>query len=97
MEVRLYDANGQHVGSMDADEEPAKDGLVESGGKTYVWNQRNNQWREASGTASAKFTKVDPQERDGPAAPEVEQGTVMSNTATPEANASARASGKGDK
>ena len=91
VEVRLYDANGLQVGSMDADEEPAKDGLVESGGKTYLWNQRNNQWREVSGTASAKFTKVNTEERDGPAAPEVKQGTVMSNTATPAANASAKA------
>ena len=58
MEVRLHDANGMHVGSMDADAEPMPDGVVESGGKLYIWNQRNSQWREASGVAKSKFEKV---------------------------------------
>lgn len=58
LEVRLYDANGLHLGSMAVDEEPAKDGLVESGGKTYMWNQRNNQWREVSGTFKGKTERA---------------------------------------
>jgi len=70
MEVRLYDTNGMHIGSMDADAEPAQDGVVESGGKVYIWNQRNNQWREASGTAKSKFEKlaVEPTPKAEPAA-----------------------------
>lgn len=67
MEVRLYDANGTHIGSMDADEEPAKDGVVESGGDIYIWNQRNNQWRKSSGTAKSKFEKA-PKEQVAPVA-----------------------------
>jgi hypothetical protein len=58
MEVRLHDANGMHIGSVDADAEPAQDGVVESGGKVYIWNQRNNQWREASGTFKSKYEKL---------------------------------------
>lgn len=87
IEVRLYDANGGQVGTTDADAEPDKEGLIESGGKTYVWNQRNGQWREARGSAKSTFKKLE----------DVQPGSVMSATATPEANASAQASGKGDK
>jgi len=59
MEVRLHDANGMHIGSIDADDEPAHDGVVESGGKVYIWNQRNNQWRESSGSFKSKFEKLE--------------------------------------
>ena len=50
--TNLYDANGQQVGAVEHEDDlsqaAAKDGVIESGGKTYVWNQRNNQWREAT-------------------------------------------------
>lgn len=59
VDVRLYDANGQHTGGMTVDEEPNREGTIESGGKTYVWSQRNNQWREASGTAKGNFQKLE--------------------------------------
>jgi hypothetical protein len=66
--VRLYDANGQHVADAEHDEDlsaaATRGGTVEAGGKTYVWDQRNGQWRESSATyklGSKAVEKVEPE------------------------------------
>lgn len=63
--VNLHDVNGGMVGTADHDEDllnPAlRDHLVESGGKTYAWNQRNARWTEVAGTIKLGRTeKVEP-------------------------------------
>lgn len=51
--VSLYDANGMYVADALTDQDlalaPNRDNVIDNGGKIYVWNQRNNQWRESSG------------------------------------------------
>ena len=51
--VSLYDANGQYVADASTDQDLSqaanRDYVVDSGGKIYVWNQRNSQWRESIG------------------------------------------------
>lgn len=51
--AHLYDANGQHVSDIETDEDvmlaTAREGHLEVGGKIYIWNQRNGQWRESAG------------------------------------------------
>lgn len=68
-ELRLYDANGAQTGAADTDVEPNREGVLDVGGKTYVWNQRNSQWREA--TTVAKLRSVNsPMTTEAPKAPE---------------------------
>lgn len=51
--VSLYDANGMYVADALTDQDLAqaanRDYVVDNGGRIYVWNQRNNQWRESTG------------------------------------------------
>jgi len=51
--VSLYDANGQYIADASTDQDLSqaanRDYVVDSGGKIYVWNQRNAQWRESVG------------------------------------------------
>jgi len=53
-DVKLYDANGAQTGVADAEYEPDRAGIVEVAGRLYIWNQRNNQWREAVETLVVK-------------------------------------------
>ena len=66
--ARLYDAQGMHVADIESDEDltaaTARENVVEAGGKTYIWNQRNGQWRPATGTV-----KIGRVEKVGAAAP----------------------------
>jgi hypothetical protein len=51
--VNLYDANGEYVADAWTDQDLSqaanRDLVVDNGGKIYVWNQRNAQWRESAG------------------------------------------------
>lgn len=70
--VSLYDANGLYVSDAFTDQDLAlaanRDNVIDSGGKIYVWNQRNNQWRESSGviTLSKKDVEVAEAEPEPP-------------------------------
>lgn len=66
MEVKLYDANGAQTGTAEAEDEPGREGVVEHGGKTYVWNQRNAQWREAAATVKLKGSATAAAPAEGP-------------------------------
>ena len=71
--VSLYDANGQYVADASTDQDLSqaanRDYVVDSGGKIYVWNQRNAQWRESAGVITlgkgeAKPTQSEPKAPD---------------------------------
>lgn len=54
VEVRLYTTEGMHIGTVEADAEPVREGVLESDGNTYIWNQRNGQWRQVSDVVKLK-------------------------------------------
>jgi len=62
----LYDANGNQVGELEHDVDMSgaatRDGVIRNGGKVYVWNQRNSQWREASQVYEVKGKAEAPDE-----------------------------------
>ena len=71
---RLYDANGVHTGNIETDDDTssaeARSSVIEAAGKTYVWDQRNAQWREADVLKGGNVSKVEqPEETAPPAEP----------------------------
>lgn len=63
----LYDANGGFVGSVDYDEDMAapenRNRVVESGGKNYLWNQRNARFEEAGDTVKLGTAQLPKEEK----------------------------------
>ena len=51
--VRLYDSAGNYVGEATVDQDLSlavnREFVIDSGGKIYVYNARNDQWRESIG------------------------------------------------
>lgn len=60
--VSLHDANGAYVGEalfdQDMAESSARDLVIDSDGKIYVWKQRNAQWRESAGVVTPTSVEV---------------------------------------
>ena len=52
--INLYDSNGAQVGTAEHDEDlldpSMREHLLESGGKTYKWDQRNGRWTQVADT-----------------------------------------------
>jgi hypothetical protein len=63
-EVRLYDAEGQHLSTAEAEREPNREGILIDGGWLYIWNQRNAQWRLVREVVKIKKDSSEPVETD---------------------------------
>jgi len=62
--INLYDSNGAQVGTAEHDEDlldpSMREHLLESGGKTYKWDQRNGRWTQVVDTIKlGKTEKVE--------------------------------------
>lgn len=72
--VQLYDANGGHVGAAEHDEDmmapDARNKMIESGGKHYLWDQRSGRWMEAGGVVKVSKAEAPQAAAATPAAPE---------------------------
>lgn len=72
--IRLYDNAGQQIGDaltdVDLTAAENRELVIDNGGKIYVWNQRNAQWRESAGvlTLSKKAEPAEPDKSEAKAA-----------------------------
>lgn len=77
--VSLYDANGMYVADALTDQDLSvaanRENVIDSNGKIYVWNQRNNQWRESSGVIT--LSKKDVEAADAEPEPAIETTAVV--------------------
>jgi hypothetical protein len=79
--VRLYDNGGQYIAEASTDQDLSlaanREFVIDSGGKIYVYNARNDQWREASGviTLASGESEVEATEPVEPKAPSKNKST----------------------
>jgi hypothetical protein len=64
--VQLYGTGGDYVTDAFTDQDLSlasnREMVIDSGGKIYVWNQRNAQWRESAGVITLGKEIVKPAE-----------------------------------
>ena len=60
--ILLYDNAGQQIGDaltdVDLTAAENRELVIDNGGKIYVWNQRNAQWRESAGVITLGKTNI---------------------------------------
>lgn len=58
-EVHLHDASGQHLTTEEHDGDPDRAAVIQHDGHSYVWDQRNAQWRQATDVVKLGKAKVE--------------------------------------
>jgi hypothetical protein len=70
--ILLYDNAGQQIGDaltdVDLTAAENRELVIDNGGKIYVWNQRNAQWRESAGVITLGKEASKPAEAETKAA-----------------------------